>query len=82
MTTGKASVGSAGTRRLPVADLVLYLVALLFAGIVIVPLGYVILGGFRTTGQLAADPIGLPNPWLVSNYTDIVASPSFWRIDP
>ena len=29
---------------------------------------YVILGGFRTTPQIAADPAGLPDPWVWDNY--------------
>ena len=33
--------------------------ALALAALVLVPIGYVVLGGFRTTGQLAADPVGL-----------------------
>jgi raffinose/stachyose/melibiose transport system permease protein len=53
-------------------------VALIVAALVLVPLFYVVLGGFRTTGQIAAQPVALPQPWLTRNYTDIVASASFW----
>jgi raffinose/stachyose/melibiose transport system permease protein len=56
-----------------------YVVALVLAAIVIVPLLYVILGGFRTTGQLAADPVALPDPWITTNYVDVLKSESFWR---
>ena len=37
-------------------------------GIVLVPIVFVVLGGFRTTGQIAADPLGLPDPWVSDNY--------------
>ena len=55
-----------------------YTVAVLLAVIVIVPLLYVVLGGFRTTGQIAARPVDLPHPWIFSNYTDILTSQAFW----
>jgi raffinose/stachyose/melibiose transport system permease protein len=56
-----------------------YTVALIIAAIVIVPLVYVLLGGFRTTGQIAAKPVDLPRPWNTANYTEILASGTFWR---
>jgi raffinose/stachyose/melibiose transport system permease protein len=46
---------------------------------VLVPLIYVVLGGFRTTGQVAAQPVALPDPWITSNYTEILKSETFWR---
>jgi raffinose/stachyose/melibiose transport system permease protein len=54
-----------------------YTAALLIAAIVVVPVIYVILGGFRTTGQIAANPVGLPHPWRVGNYTEILKSGPF-----
>ena len=56
-----------------------YVVLLLVAAVIIVPVGYAVLGGFKDPAQLANDPIGLPNPWVTSNYTDTLTSPSFWR---
>lgn len=56
-----------------------YTVALAVAAIVIVPLLYAALGGFRTTGQIAAAPVDLPHPWITSNYTEILTSGPFWR---
>jgi raffinose/stachyose/melibiose transport system permease protein len=55
-----------------------YLLALVVAGISIGPVVYVILGGFRTTGQIAADPAGLPHPWVWSTYANVIAQPKFW----
>ncbi|MEO5920373.1 MAG: carbohydrate ABC transporter permease [Pseudolysinimonas sp.] len=55
-----------------------YLIALAAAGITIVPVVYVIFGGFRTTAQINAEPAGWPDPWTFSNYGDVLASEAFW----
>ena len=57
----------------------LYLFAGLVALAILVPILYAVLGGFRDTGQLAADPVGLPSPWVFSNYGEILGSGTFWR---
>jgi raffinose/stachyose/melibiose transport system permease protein len=54
-------------------------VALCAAGLTAVPVVYVILGGLRTTGDLAGDPLGLPSPAHPENYTGILASADFWE---
>ena len=64
-------------RRL--SAVVRYGLLLLVAAVIIVPVGYAVIGGFKDPAQLANDPIGLPNPWVTSNYTDTLTSPSFWR---
>jgi raffinose/stachyose/melibiose transport system permease protein len=56
-----------------------YGLLLVVAAVIIVPVGYAVVGGFKDPAQLANDPIGLPNPWVTSNYTDTLTSPSFWR---
>jgi raffinose/stachyose/melibiose transport system permease protein len=56
-----------------------YAVCAVLGVITIVPLGYVVLGGFRSTGQLASAPVAWPHPWITSNYTGIVTSQAFWR---
>lgn len=48
-------------------------------GIIILPLSFSVLGGFRSNQQLVQDPVGLPNPWVFENYTSILSSSSFWR---
>jgi len=55
-----------------------YFFIFMAAALTIVPVVYVILGGFRTTGQLAANPVSLPNPWVFDNYVTILQSGSFW----
>jgi raffinose/stachyose/melibiose transport system permease protein len=54
-------------------------VALLVGALLLVPLVYVVLGGFRSTGQLAAQPVALPNPWIVRNYVQVIFSDTFWQ---
>lgn len=56
-----------------------YVVALASAAVVVVPVVYVVLGGFRTTGQVAAQPVALPDPWVFGNYGEVLRSGSFWR---
>jgi raffinose/stachyose/melibiose transport system permease protein len=66
-------------RRRRLRHAVIYAIAFVLSAIVLVPLIYVVLGGFRTTGQVAADPVALPDPWVTSNYTEILGSELFWR---
>jgi raffinose/stachyose/melibiose transport system permease protein len=56
-----------------------YFLALVVSAISIGPVIYVILGGFRTTGQIAANPAGLPHPWVWSTYSNVVTQPRFWH---
>lgn len=48
------------------------------AAIVVIPILYAVIGGFRDAPQLASDPVGLPDPWVFSNYVDSLLSASFW----
>ncbi len=56
-----------------------YLSGLLIVGVTLVPILFVIIGGFRTNGQLNANPAGLPNPWVFSNYIGVLTKELFWR---
>jgi raffinose/stachyose/melibiose transport system permease protein len=56
-----------------------YLVALVILAITLVPMLFVIIGGFRTTAQINSSPTGLPHPWVWSNYKTIVTTASFWE---
>jgi raffinose/stachyose/melibiose transport system permease protein len=57
----------------------IYALAWLVAALVLVPLIYAVIGGFRDTGQIQANPVALPEPWVFSNYADILGSGTFWR---
>ena len=53
-------------------------VLLVVSAVIVVPVVYAALGGFRDAPQLAANPVGLPDPWVWTNYTDSLMSTSFW----
>ncbi|MFB7946865.1 carbohydrate ABC transporter permease [Kitasatospora phosalacinea] len=55
-----------------------YFVALLFIGVCVAPVLYIVLGGFRTNAQISTSPAGLPEPWVVANYLDVLKSVTFW----
>jgi raffinose/stachyose/melibiose transport system permease protein len=55
-----------------------YFIALLFIAVCIAPVLYIVLGGFRTNSQITTSPAGLPRPWVVSNYLDVLKSHTFW----
>ncbi|PWU56133.1 thiamine ABC transporter ATP-binding protein [Micromonospora sp. S4605] len=56
-----------------------YVLALAVAAVSITPVVYVIVGGFRTTPQIIADPAGLPDPWVADNYVRVLTQSDFWQ---
>jgi raffinose/stachyose/melibiose transport system permease protein len=60
-----------------------YVILAVVAIAIVVPIVYAILGGFKTNGQLAANPAALlPSPWVSTNYTDVIFGANalvFWR---
>ncbi|MFD1719351.1 carbohydrate ABC transporter permease [Georgenia deserti] len=56
-----------------------YAVAVLVLAVTVGPVLYAVMGGFRSNEQLASDPVGLPDPWVLSNYADVLASAAFWN---
>lgn len=59
-------------------NVALYAVALVVLVIVLVPLSFSVLGGFRDNSQLVLNPVGLPEPWVFENYTTLLSSGQFW----
>ncbi len=55
-----------------------YFVAFIVIALMLAPIAYIILGGFRTNAQITADPAGLPNPWNISNYIAVFTGSTFW----
>jgi raffinose/stachyose/melibiose transport system permease protein len=55
-----------------------YFIALLLITVSLGPVLYIILGGFRTNSQITTSPAGLPHPWVVSNYMNVLRSVTFW----
>jgi raffinose/stachyose/melibiose transport system permease protein len=56
-----------------------YAAALMLIGLMLGPVLYIIIGGFRTNSQITTDPAGLPDPWEFGNYTGVLAGETFWR---
>ncbi|MEV4758538.1 carbohydrate ABC transporter permease [Micromonospora sp. NPDC049559] len=56
-----------------------YALALAVAAVSIAPVVYVIIGGFRTTPQIVANPAGLPDPWVWDNYARVLTQSDFWQ---
>jgi raffinose/stachyose/melibiose transport system permease protein len=51
---------------------------LVLTGVIVIPVFYAVIGGFKDNYQLSASPMALPDPWVVSNYTDVLGSDTFW----
>ena len=53
-------------------------VALLLIGMMLAPVVYIILGGFRSNAEITVDPSGFPTRWNWENYADVLTSGVFW----
>jgi raffinose/stachyose/melibiose transport system permease protein len=51
---------------------------LVITGVIVIPIFYAVIGGFKDNYQLSASPIALPDPWVPSNYTEVLTSDTFW----
>ncbi len=80
IVTGRADAPESAPagRRFDWGQPFVYLVALVVAAVAIGPVLYVFIGGFRTTGDLNANPAGLPDPWVLENWVTVLGSPRFW----
>ncbi len=58
-----------------------YLFCIILSVIVLFPVYMGIIAGFKSNGQLFSDPVGLPKPFIIENYRDILtgASGAFWK---
>ncbi|GAA1007544.1 sugar ABC transporter permease [Acrocarpospora pleiomorpha] len=61
-----------------VKPIALQAVVIVIGVFILIPIAYGVLGGFKNNQQLSTNPIGLPDPWVPSNYTDVLASGDFW----
>jgi raffinose/stachyose/melibiose transport system permease protein len=62
----------------PAASIWTYAILIIVAGIVLVPLVTTVLGGFKTPGDLRANPFGLPATWMWENYAGILGGSRYW----
>jgi raffinose/stachyose/melibiose transport system permease protein len=65
-------------RRRSVTTPVVYFVALVLVALMLAPVIYIILGGFRTNSEITVDPAGFPTTWQVGNYLAVLTSGVFW----
>ena len=76
-----AATGTRSARR-TVAAVAAYVILLAVAAVILLPILYAVLGGFKENGQLAANPVELiPDPWVFDNYADVLwgeNAPAFW----
>jgi len=56
-----------------------YLVAVVLIGLMLAPVAYIIIGGFRTNAEITTDPSGLPASWNPVNYLDVLTGGLFWH---
>ncbi|GEA85013.1 MAG: carbohydrate ABC transporter permease [Cellulomonas sp.] len=57
----------------------IYFVALIVVAFTLGPVLYGVVSGFRTNGDLVLNPSGLPDPWVLKNYSGILTDSNFWR---
>ncbi len=65
-------------KRFSIGLLIRYLVAILIALVVLVPLVMTVFGGLKSTGDLLANPIGWPDRLHWENFDGVLQSASFW----
>ncbi|WP_285114032.1 carbohydrate ABC transporter permease [Leifsonia sp. fls2-241-R2A-40a] len=66
-------------KSLPWGSPTVYFVALIVIALMLAPIIYIVLGGFRTNSQITVDPAGFPNPWNVQNYLGVLTGGVFWQ---
>ncbi|MEV0096666.1 carbohydrate ABC transporter permease [Streptomyces sp. NPDC050738] len=71
------SANTALRRRL--RTLPVYITVWLIGVVMVTPLLFALISGFKSTKQLSDNLFGLPDPWLTSNYTSVLGSMEFWR---
>jgi raffinose/stachyose/melibiose transport system permease protein len=64
-------------------DILRYVILVLVAIVILLPIVFGVLGGAKENGQLVGDPVALiPSPWVFSNYTNVMFgenSGAFWQ---
>jgi raffinose/stachyose/melibiose transport system permease protein len=82
MTAATVATAPPTARRrraaLPSGTPAVYFVALVVIALMLGPVLYIILGGFRTNSQITVNPAGLPDPWVLTNYLGVLTESTFW----
>lgn len=69
-----------GARPARPTTLIQYLIASGVGLAVLVPLVTAVINGFKSNTDLLLRPFGLPQVWVVENYTSVLQSGAFWRM--
>ena len=64
--------------KLPWGSPAVYFVALVVIALMLGPVIYIIIGGFRSNSAITVDPAGFPDPWNIDNYVGVITSGQFW----
>lgn len=64
--------------KLPWGSPAVYFIALVIIALMLGPVLYIIIGGFRTNSEITVDPSGMPVSWNPQNYIDVLTSGLFW----
>lgn len=82
-STRPAAVPGAPTRppgrRFSPATAASYLVGVIIIVVTAVPLLFVVINGFRTNAEINNSATGLPHPWVLAYYKELLTSGLFWR---
>jgi raffinose/stachyose/melibiose transport system permease protein len=79
LASADLAIGKVHRRPISALDVVRYVAAVLIVIFTLMPILFVITGGFKTNGQLNVNAAALPNPWILDNYVYVGTSPLFWR---
>ncbi|HEY5275268.1 MAG TPA: carbohydrate ABC transporter permease [Coriobacteriia bacterium] len=83
VTTASEARRSARRVRVGAFNVASYGILIAVALLILIPIAFAILGGFKSNNQLVGDPGSvIPSPWVVSNYTDVLFganSGAFWQ---
>ncbi|QUW80151.1 carbohydrate ABC transporter permease [Streptomyces mirabilis] len=78
-TVPESTVPKSVVRRRRLRSLPVYVILWLVGAVMVTPLLYALVSGFKSTDQLSSNTFGLPHPWVTSNYTSLLGSGPFWR---
>jgi raffinose/stachyose/melibiose transport system permease protein len=66
--------------RFPLYAYYRWLLLFLAAGLCLLPIWAAVIGGFKSSGDLRTNALGLPKEWITDNYVSILLSPRFWQM--
>src|SRR5260370_17999183 len=66
--------------RIPLYAYYRWLVLFLAAGLCLLPIWAAVIGGFKSSGDLRTNALGLPRKGVADNFISILLSPRFWQI--